>query len=176
MIETARLILRPPEDADRDAIAAVNAHPEVGRWLSGVLTREESDALVDRIRTHIGLHGFGFLAVERKADRAVVGLAGLLVMGDDLPEAGGIEIGWRVHPDAQGSGLATEAAAAARDWGFAKLACAEIVAITAETNVRSQAVMRKIGMTRDPEADFDHPRLAADHPLLRHILFRVARS
>jgi RimJ/RimL family protein N-acetyltransferase len=175
MIETQRLILRAPEDADRDAIAALNGHPEVGAWLSGVMTREESDAMVDRVRQTIGLHGFGFWAVERKADGAVVGMTGLLIMGDDLPVPGGIELGWRMHPDAQGSGLATEAAAAARDWAFANLDVDELYAITAETNVRSQNVMKKIGMTYDPAGDFDHPRLADDHPLKRHVLFRIKR-
>src|ERR1043165_6824528 len=106
MIETERLILRAPEDADRDALAALNGHPEVGAWLSGVLTREESDAMVDRVRQHIGRYGFGFWAVERKSDHAVVGMAGLMVMGDDLPAAGGIELAWRMHPDAQGAGYA----------------------------------------------------------------------
>ena len=175
MIETERLILRAPQDADREAIAALNAHPKVGAWLSGVMTREQSDALVDRIRQSIGLHGFGFWAMERKSDGAVVGLTGLLLMGEDEPVPGGIEIGWRVQPDAQGQGLATEAARAARDWAFANLDIDEVVAITAETNVRSQNIMTKIGMTRDLAGDFDHPRLADDHPLKRHVLFRMPR-
>ena len=68
MIETERLVLRPPEDRDREALAVMNADPEVAAWLSGPLTREESDALVDRIRVEIGLNGWGFWAVERKAD------------------------------------------------------------------------------------------------------------
>jgi len=93
------------------------------------------------------------------------------VMGDDLPAPGAIELGWRLHPDAQGAGLATEGAAAARDWAFANLDVDEVVAITAETNMRSQAVMRKIGLTPDPARDFDHPRLAEDHPLRRHVFY-----
>jgi RimJ/RimL family protein N-acetyltransferase len=175
VIETERLILRPPEDADRDALAALNGHPEVGAWLSGVLTREESDAMVDRVRQHIGRYGFGFWAAERKSDHAVVGMAGLMVMGDDLPLPGGIELAWRMHPDAQGAGYATEAARAARDWAFANLDIEEVVAITAVSNVRSQNVMTKIGLTRDPAEDFDHPKLADDHPLKRHVLFRMKR-
>jgi RimJ/RimL family protein N-acetyltransferase len=175
MIETERLILRPFRDEDRTPFAEINAHPEVGAWLAGVLTREESDALIDRISAHIAEHGFGFFAAERKADARLVGAIGLQIMGAGLPGAGGIELGWRLHPDAQGSGLATEGARAARDWAFADLDVDEVLAITAATNVRSQAVMRKIGMIRDPARDFDHPRLAADHPLRRHVFFRVGR-
>lgn len=176
MIETERLILRPYREDDRDAFAALNGHPEVGAWLSGVLTREQSDAMMDRITAHIAQHGFGFWGAERKADGRLVGAIGLMVMGDDLPAPGAIELGWRLHPEAQGAGLATEGAAAARDWAFAELGVPEVVAITADTNVRSQAVMRKIGMTHDPARDFDHPRLAADHPLRRHVFFSVRRS
>lgn len=175
MIETERLILRPYREDDRDAFAALNGHPEVGAWLGGVLTREQSDAMMDRITAHIAQHGFGFWAAERRADGRLVGAIGLMVMGDDLPAPGAIELGWRLHPEAQGAGLATEGAAAARDWAFAELGVPEVVAITADTNVRSQAVMRKIGMTPDPARDFDHPRLATDHPLRRHVFFSVSR-
>jgi RimJ/RimL family protein N-acetyltransferase len=176
MIETDRLILRPPVDTDRPAIAAVNGDPRVGAWLSGVQTRAESDATVDRILAMIAEHGFGFWAVERKADGAVIGLAGLLAMGADLPPGPALEVGWRLSPDAWGHGYATEAARAAVDWGFATQDASEILAITAATNLKSQAVMQRLGMVRDPSADFLHPRLADDHPLRPHVTFRLARS
>lgn len=176
MIQTPRLILRPYTDADRAPMAEMNGHPDVGAWLAGPLTREASDAWIDRVSATIVERGFGFFAAERKADRHVIGAIGFLIMGDDLPTPGAIELGWRLHPDAQGSGLATEGAAACRDWAFANLPVDEVVAITAEGNVRSQAVMGKIGMTRDPTRDFDHPRLAEGHPLRRHVLFAAARA
>jgi len=175
MIETPRLILRPYTEADRDAFAALNGHPEIGMWLAGVMDREASDAMMDRISGQIAEQGFGFWGAERKADGRLVGMIGLLVMGEGLPAPGAIELAWRVHPDAQGTGLATEGAAAARDWAFANLDIDEVVAITAETNVRSQGVMTKIGLVRDPSRDFDHPKLAEDHPLRRHVFFAQKR-
>ncbi|MCR5877765.1 GNAT family N-acetyltransferase [Phenylobacterium sp. J367] len=175
MIETGRLILRPWRDADRDAFAEVNAHPDVGRWLAGVLDRAQSDAMVDRLQRHQAEHGFCFFAAERKADGRLIGAIGAQRFADDLPEPGEIELGWRLHPEVQGQGLATEGAQAVRDWVFATQDAGQVLAITAETNLTSQAVMRKIGMVRDPDADFDHPRLAADHPLRRHVLFRIRR-
>ncbi|HEY8573940.1 GNAT family N-acetyltransferase [Phenylobacterium sp.] len=176
MIETDRLILRPPTDADRPAIAALNADPRVGEWLSGPLTPAESDALVDRILAMIAEHGFGFWAVERKADGAVIGLAGLLAMGADLPPGPALEVGWRFVPESWGHGYATEAARAAVDWGFATQPNDEIVAITAYNNLRSQAVMERIGMVRDPAADFLHPKLSEDHPLRPHVTYRLKRG
>lgn len=175
MIETDRLVLRPPQDRDRDAIAEMNADPRVGEWLASVLTRAESDALVDRILAYIAEHGFGFWAVERKADRAVIGLAGLLTMDESLPPGPALEAAWRLAPSAWGSGYASEAASAAVAWGFAHRDAPEIIAITAQSNLRSQAVMRRIGMTPEPGRDFDHPRLAADHPLRRHVTFSIKR-
>lgn len=176
MIETERLVLRPFTEADREPLAQVHADSRVTDWLGGPMDRAKTDALIDRVGDHIERHGFGFWAAERRADRRLIGMIGLIVLSDDLPMAPGVEIGWRLAADTHGQGLATEGAAAALAWGFANLDVPEIVAFTAETNVASQAVMRKIGMTADPSRDFDHPRLAPDHPLRRHVLYAKARG
>jgi RimJ/RimL family protein N-acetyltransferase len=175
MIETERLVLRAPEDRDRAQIAAFNGDLRVGDWLSKTLTREESDAMVDRILSDIAEHGFGFWAVERKADGAVIGLTGLLAMGADLPPGPALEVGWRLSPPTWGQGYATEAARAALAWGFANRDAPEIVAVTAVSNLASQSVMRRIGMAPEPWRDFDHPKLAEDHPLRRHVTWSVKR-
>jgi RimJ/RimL family protein N-acetyltransferase len=172
MIETARLILRPYREADRPAFAALNSDPRVGEWLGGVQDRAGSDAMLDRINAHIAAHSFGFWGVERKADGALVGMIGLsVVAAEPLPVGPAIEMGWRLIPEAWGQGLASEGAKAALDWGLANLEVEEIIAFTARTNLASQAVMRRIGMTPAPERDFDHPRLAADHPLRSHVVY-----
>jgi RimJ/RimL family protein N-acetyltransferase len=97
------------------------------------------------------------------------------VAAGDLPVGPCVEIGWRLHPDVWGQGLASEGARAALDWGFGPGALKEILAFTAETNLASQAVMRRIGMAPDPARDFDHPRLAPGHPLRRHVVW-MARA
>ena len=176
MIETERLTLRPFVDADRDPLIEMSADPRVGNWLGGVLDATGVDAQMARVSAHIAEHGFGFWAAERKADRRFVGMIGLMVLGLDLPPAPGVEIGWRLAADAHGQGLATEGARAALAWGFANLAVDEIVAFTAETNLASQAVMRRLGMQADPSRTFEHPRLAPDHPLRRHVLYAKARD
>jgi RimJ/RimL family protein N-acetyltransferase len=176
MIETERLILRPFREADRDAFAALNADPAVAIWVGGPHDRAESDAMMDRINAHIAEHGFGLWAVERKADGRLLGFDGLQTVKEGaLPVGPGVEIGWRLIPDAWGGGYATEGARAALAWGFANLDVAEILSFTAQRNERSEAVMRRIGMTRAPERDFDHPRLADDSPLKRHIVYMAKR-
>lgn len=175
MIETSRLILRLPGDRDRDALAAVNGDRRVGDWLAGTLDRAHSDALIDRDLAHFAQHGYGLWAVELRNGGDVIGLTGLAVLEPDMPPAPGVEIGWRLSPAAWGQGYASEAARAALAWGFANLDLKEIVAFTAQTNLRSQAVMRRIGMTADPARDFNHPRLASDHPLRRHVTWSIKR-
>lgn len=174
MIETERLILRAFTDADREPFAAINGDPRVGDWLGGAITREQCDALIDRINAQIAADGFGFWAAERKADGRLIGMVGLR-RNANPPAPIALELGWRLSPDAQGTGLATEGALAARDWGFANLKTLEILAWTAATNVRSQAVMRRIGMTHDPSRDFIHTGLAEGHPLRPHVVFAMRR-
>ena len=172
MIETDRLVLRPWRDGDRDAFAAINGDPRVHDWLGGPIPADATFAMMDRINAAIARDGFGFWAAERRADGRLAGMIGLSrVAAGDLPVGPGVEIGWRLHPDLWGQGLASEGARAALDWGFATGGLDEILAFTAETNLASQAVMRRIGMTPDPARDFDHPRLAQDHPLRRHVVW-----
>jgi RimJ/RimL family protein N-acetyltransferase len=172
VIVTDRLVLRRWTDADRPAFAAINGDSRVHDWLGGPISAEASDALIDRINAGIDLQGFGLWAAERCADGRLAGMIGLSrVAAGDLPVGPCVEIGWRLHPDVWGQGLASEGARAALDWGFGPGALTEIVAFTAETNRASQAVMRRIGMAPDPARDFDHPRLAPDHPLRRHVVW-----
>jgi RimJ/RimL family protein N-acetyltransferase len=175
MIETPRLILRGFRDADLDDFAAVNTDPRVYAWLGGPMDRAASDAIAARINAHIDAHGFGLWAAELKATGRVIGFIGLARV-EGLPVSPCVEMGWRLTPETWGQGLASEGAKAALDWAFANLDEAEIVAFTADTNLASQAVMRKIGMIHDPARDFDHPRLAQDHPLRRHVVFAARRQ
>jgi RimJ/RimL family protein N-acetyltransferase len=87
-----------------------------------------------------------------------------------------VEIGWRLAAEHWGRGYATEGARAALAFGFETLGLEEIVSFTAPGNTRSRHVMGAIGMTRDPRDDFDHPSLAADHPLRKHVLYRIRRG
>ena len=177
MIETDRLILRAFREDDREPFAAVNGDPRVGDWLGGVIDRAASDAMLDRINAHIQDHGWGLWAAERKADQRLIGFIGLsTVMADALPVGPAIEMGWRLAHEAWGGGLATEGARAALAWGFTHIDTAEIIAFTARTNLASQSVMTRIGMTAAPARDFDHPSLAQDHPLRRHVVFAARRG
>ena len=151
----------------------MNADPEVREHLGDLLTREESDACVAQFQAEFDQRGYGWWAVEVEATGEFIGFAGLDEVDDGMPFTG-VEIGWRLARSAWGHGYATEAARTVLAHGFDTLELPEILAVTTAANLRSQAVMRRIGMTRDPADDFDDPT-EPDGPLLPNVLYRIAR-
>lgn len=174
-LRTARTRLRPWTDADRAPFAALNADPEVMAHFPSTLSRDQSDALVDRIQAAFEAQGFGFWALEVEGGPSFVGFVGLSVPPYALPFGPCVEIGWRLARAAWGHGYAQEAAREALRFGLHDLALPEIVSFTARTNTRSQRVMQAIGMQHDPAGDFVHPRVPAGHPLAPHVLYRKRR-
>jgi RimJ/RimL family protein N-acetyltransferase len=152
----------------------MNGDPEVREYLGDLLSREQSDASVARFQAEFEERGFGWWAVEVRASGEFVGFAGLDQVDDGMPFTG-VEIGWRLARSAWGRGYATEAARSVLGFGFDTLGLAEILAVTTATNLRSQAVMRRIGMTRDPADDFDDPAVP-EGPLRPNVLYRIARG
>ena len=176
MIETERLILRAWRDEDLEPYADIMVDPEVGKWLGGPFSRAQAHERVARFTANLADDGFGRLAIERRRDGRMIGHCGLAPTPEGLaPVLVGLEIGWALAPDAWGSGFAVEAARAVIADGFARSDAPEILAFTGTTNLRSQAVMQRLGMIRMAARDFDHPLLANDHPLRRHIVYAAPR-
>jgi RimJ/RimL family protein N-acetyltransferase len=174
-LRTERLILRLWRPEDREPFAAMNADPRVMEYFPALQSRDESDATVARIEAHFEKHGFGLWAVEIVDGAPFAGLLGLCYPRFEAHFTPCVEIGWRLAAEHWGHGYATEGARAALAYGFDSLKLTETVAMTAPHNLRSRRVMEKLGMTRRPGDDFDHPMLAPEHPLRRHVLYRLAR-
>lgn len=176
VIETARLVLRDFCDEDKAPFHAINNDPAVLEFLGPPLDRDASDTWVDRL---IGLSTTGMprlLAVSERSQAPVSGLLGYVGLSVPTFEASFtpcVEIGWRLASTAWGRGFATEAAREVLAWGFGHYHLPEIVSFTTERNARSRRVMEKIGMSRTPSEDFDHPRLDARNPLRPHVLYRI---
>jgi RimJ/RimL family protein N-acetyltransferase len=175
-LESARLLLRQWRDEDLPEFAAMCADPQVMRYFPATMSRLESASLIGRIRGHFAEHGFGLWALQRKDSGQFIGFTGLSVVGFDAPFTPATEIGWRLAREHWGLGYASEAAWTALRCGFDRLPLKEVVAFTTQTNLPSEKVMQAIGMHHDPADDFDHPRLEADHPLRRHVLYRISRE
>lgn len=171
---TKRLQLRQWRASDRTPFAALNANPQVMAFFPERLSRFQSDEMADRCESLIDQNGWGFWAVELKHTRQFIGFVGLHRPTAALPFAPCVEIGWRLAPAYWGQGLATEAAHACLQTGFCTLALTEIVSFTTLKNLRSRAVMERLGM--HAAGEFEHPSLPPGHSLRKHCWYRLARS
>ena len=172
-IRTERLLLRRWVRADRNPFAELNADVRVMEHFPSVLTRSESDAIVERIEAHFERHGFGLWAVEVPGEFPFIGFVGLAVPPFEAHFTPCVEVGWRLAAQHWGRGYATEAARACVAFAFDQAGLSEIVSMTVPENIRSRRVMERLGMSRDPADDFEHPTLP-DHR--RHILYRLQSS
>jgi RimJ/RimL family protein N-acetyltransferase len=175
-IATERLILRRWRQEDREPFARLNADPRVMEFLPGVLSREQSDRFMDYIEAQFLEHGFSLYAAELRQDQRFIGFIGMHVPKFQAAFTPCVEIGWRLAQDVWGQGLATEGGLAVVRHAIEVLGLKEIVSFTAIVNSKSQRVMQKIGMTRNPAEDFDHPKLPEGHLLQRHVLYRLSKS
>lgn len=171
---TPRLQLRQWHDSDLAPFAALNADAQVMEFFPERLSRAQSDAMAERCESLIAQNGWGFWAAELKSSGQFIGFVGLHRPTAALPFAPCVEIGWRLAPAYWGQGLATEAAQACLRAGFTHLDLPEIVSFTALQNVRSRAVMQRLGM--QAAGEFEHPSLAPGHALRAHCLYRLSRT
>jgi RimJ/RimL family protein N-acetyltransferase len=167
-LRTERLIIRDWREADLAPWAELNADPAVREYLGPVLTPEQSTASVRRFQADLDQVGFGFWALEVAATGRFIGFVGLDVVEDGLP-FGGVEIGWRLARSVWGHGYATESATEVLQYGFAEVGLTEILAITAEANARSRAVMTRLGLVHEPAWDFDEE----SNPASRQVVYRI---
>ena len=180
-LETDRLQLRAWSEEDVDVVFDMYSRWEVQRFIGLVprvmVDRGEAEAAIARWNS-LEDPVCGVWAVQRRGDGHPLGtllLKPIPASSDrtPLPPSGDIEIGWHFHPGAWGRGYATEAARAVLDFGFQQLGLNEVVSFTVPANRRSTSVMERIGMTRSPDDDFEHPQLPPGHPLRHHVLYRI---
>lgn len=150
----------------------MNADPQVMEHFPATLSRAESDELAGRAQAALDERGFGLWAVEIAGEQPFIGFTGLALPRFDAHFTPAVEIGWRLARQWWGRGYATEAARRVLEFAFQDLLLPEVVSFATVANVRSQAVMARIGMTHDPADDFDHP-LLGQRPLRRHVLWRI---
>lgn len=175
-METTRLRLRRWKAHDVTHLAAINADPMVMEHFPRVLSPQETAAMVQRVEQGFEARGFGLWCVEVKSGATCIGFVGLSVPAFEAPFMPCVEVGWRLGRPWWGHGYATEAARASLDFGFCQAGLDEIVSFTVAANVRSRAVMERLGMARNPAEDFDHPNLPKWHAQRRHVLYRLPQA
>lgn len=175
-MRTERLLLRSWRDDDLPAFACLNADPRVRLHFPNTLSRAESDAEAAHIRSRLVERGFGLWAVEIPNIAAYAGFVGLSEPSFEAHFTPAFEIGWRLAFQYWGRGYAVEAATAVLSHAFGVLALGEVVSFTVPANLRSRAVMERLGMKRSLTDDFEHPNLPEGHPLRPHVLYRIQKK
>ena len=172
-IRTERLVLRQWQKSDLAAFALLNADPEVMRYFPALLSRSESDAIALRCQDLIAERGWGFWAAQELETKTFIGFMGLHIPAAALPCSPCVEIGWRLAKPHWHKGFATEGAKACLEYAFQSLNLPEVVSFTSIHNANSEAVMKRLGMRRDPST-FAHPSIPQGHWLSEHCLYRLA--
>lgn len=148
-IETARLRLRTFQQEDLAPLVELCGDAVVMEYLGGPIGREAVLAMANGAQDSFLSSGLGKIAVERRSDGAFLGTCGLSRepwYPDDL------EVGWRLRPEAWGHGYATEAGRAWIDHAFERLRADRVISVADLPNLRSQAVMARLGMRFDHQA------------------------
>ena len=166
--ETERLRLRTWTTEDKAEFVRVTNTPAVMRWLGGVQSPDSMAAGFERIDGYQRDFGHTLWAVERKTDGALLGFCGLKRINSPGGEAlhGELEVGWRLREDAWGQGYAKEAAIASLDLAFGRFGASQVLALTVPGNVDSQGLMKRLGMSRRQDLDFDDPRFPELNPCI----------
>ena len=176
VLKTDRLILRPWRGADRAPFAEFNADPKVMEFYTKILSRKESDELIEKFQREFDERGYGFWALEAPGIADFIGYVGLNYWQLNRPFAPCIDIGWRLGSPYWGNGYAFEGAVAALRYGFEILGFSEIVAMATVGNIRSRRLMERLQMQSNPAENFEHPKLPKGHPLSWRVLYRLSSS
>ncbi|RBL90836.1 GNAT family N-acetyltransferase [Chitinophaga flava] len=171
-IETLRLLLRSWKETDLPIFIAMNQDERVMEFFMTRRTPENTTAFYQEICEELEKYNFGLFAVERKEEGDFIGFIGLHHLTYEVDFGPGVEIGWRLIAEAWGQGYATEGAKACLDYANEQMHLKEVFSFTTLTNIRSENVMKKIGMERVKE--FGHPLVPVDHPLYPHVLYRIS--
>jgi RimJ/RimL family protein N-acetyltransferase len=161
---TDRLRLREWDPEDESRFYAVMNRPEVMQHLGGMQTPREWGAAYQRVVGFQRDYGHTFWIVEDRDGAGILGFCGIKRV--NAPGAGMLtgkhEIGWRLRPEAQGKGIAKEAAIASMDLAFGRFGAADVIATTVPSNVASQGLMKRLGMTRRADLDYVDERFGPD--------------
>lgn len=174
-VESDRLILREWRDSDIAPFHAICSDPEVMATLGPLMTITEVEALVARMRELQRQLGHCFWTVEEKASGDLIGWCGVIRGREGTPIHSLPEIGWRLARAKWGVGFASEAARVAVKWSFENLPDDSVWAITSKQNMRSRAVMERLGMKYQTDLDFDRLTIAPDSDLYEHVTYRISR-
>lgn len=173
-LRTDRLLLRQFRDSDLEPLVAMGQDPVVMKHFVSLMSREETEAMMGRMKAHWENHGFGVFAVEIPGVTAFAGFIGLTHTRFEAAFTPCVEILWRLIPSHHNKGYTTEGARAVLNWSFRQTHLTQILSFAAPLNIASWRVMEKAGMLRIGE--FDHPLVPVGHPSKKHFLYSIRKG
>lgn len=173
-IRTERILLRQFRDSDLEPLVAMGQDPIVMKYFVQLMSPEESQAMMERMKRNWIKNTFGVFALEIPGVHEFAGFVGFTYPTWEAEFTPCVEILWRLIPSVHNKGYCTEAARACLDWGFNEKGFTEVYSFAYPGNVASWKVMEKIGMKRIGE--FEHPMVQEGHELRRHLLYKITNS
>jgi RimJ/RimL family protein N-acetyltransferase len=156
---------------DIAAMAQINADPQVMEFFPTVQDAAQTEAFVVRMQQQMADKGYCYFAIERLEDQSFIGFIGLSDKTFKADFTPCVDVGWRLAANAWGHGYATEGAKRCIEYGLNELGIKKIYAIAPVANVKSEHVMKKIGMSK--VSVFMHPLLADDVRLRECVVYEI---
>ncbi|WP_339039225.1 GNAT family N-acetyltransferase [Spiroplasma endosymbiont of Andrena trimmerana] len=169
--ETPRLKIRQWKDSDLDELVLLNSDKDVMKYFSSTLSKDDTEKYFLKIKNNLNNNGFGFYAVEFKKDNKFIGFIGFSEVDFIVDFRPCIEIGWRFKKSVWGQGIATEIAKECLKYAKNNLKLTEIYSFTSILNIKSENVMKRIGMKKIKE--FYHPKINKSDILAKHVLYKI---
>ncbi|WP_435412577.1 GNAT family N-acetyltransferase [Psychroserpens mesophilus] len=174
IFKSERLGFRNWNAKDLDEFAKINADEEVMEYFPKPLTRNETLALIDRLKKHYNEKGYTYFATELLETGELIGFIGLVYQDYQSEFTPATDIGWRLKSRAWGKGYATEGAKKCLEYAFKELQLTTIISVFTEKNIKSENIMKKIGMEKI--GSFNHPKLKAYPNYEKCICYQITKT
>jgi RimJ/RimL family protein N-acetyltransferase len=173
LFKSDRLGFRNWNAGDVEKLAAINADKEVMEFFPSTRTFQETMIFIERMQKQFHDKGYCYFAVETLNTGELIGFIGLSEQNYDADFTPCIDIGWRLGRSAWNKGYATEGARRCLEFGFKTLHLDTIYSIAPLVNIKSENVMKKIGMQEIKT--FDHPQLLDNERLRKCKLYEIRK-
>lgn len=172
LFKSTRLGFRNWTSEDIVPMSKINVDKDVMEFFPSTQNQKQTEGFIKRMQLSFSENGYCYFAVDILKTKEFIGFIGLSYQDYEADFTPCIDIGWRLKKAAWGKGFATEGAKACLDYGLNQINLKSVVAIAPELNLKSQQVMKKIGMTKS--GTFLHPAIKDGNPLKKCVVFKIS--
>jgi RimJ/RimL family protein N-acetyltransferase len=174
LFKSDRLGFRDWLPCDIKVISEINSDPDVMEFFPNLQSMQETFEFIEKMQKQLVAEGFCYFAVDRLDTGEFIGFIGILKQSFAADFTPCIDVGWRLKRKEWNKGFATEGAKRCIEFAFQQLQIEKVNAIAPVVNVRSERVMKKIGMKK--VKTFKHPKLAGNERLQECVLYEIVNG